>query len=332
MRKAVVFSMALALFGFGSAPAHAITYTTINDPLGVNGTYPMGVSGSNVVGYYRDAAKVAHGFLYDGSTFTTLDDPLASASLKDDGTYALGIDGTTIVGYYTAPHGFYNGFSYDGSTYTKLNYPNANFGETYVTDVSGGKVVGYFAPNPQYNQEFNYKGFVYDGSTYTEVSDPLSITSDGFDYETYVFGIDGQNVVGAYKGADEFFDHGFLYDGSTYTTIDDPLGLSTSVNGISGNLIVGSYFDGSSAIKSFVYDGSTFTTLFDPNSYEYGTYAEDIDGTTVVGYYYGANGLYNGFIAVVPEPSTWLLVASGAIGLIVCAGRARESGAVAQQD
>ena len=37
------------------------TYTTLDDPLGTDGTLPCGVSGSNIVGYYLDASG-AHGF------------------------------------------------------------------------------------------------------------------------------------------------------------------------------------------------------------------------------------------------------------------------------
>jgi hypothetical protein len=38
-------------------------YTTIDDPLAVYGTYVTGVHGNTVVGYYRDAAQVNHGFI-----------------------------------------------------------------------------------------------------------------------------------------------------------------------------------------------------------------------------------------------------------------------------
>ena len=55
----------------------------------------MGVSGSNVVGAYTDSNGISHSFLYDGSTYTTLNDPLAL-----NGTTVTGIDGNTIVGHY----------------------------------------------------------------------------------------------------------------------------------------------------------------------------------------------------------------------------------------
>jgi hypothetical protein len=36
-------------------------------------TYPTGVSGKNVVGFYVDANDILHGFLYNGKGFKTLD-------------------------------------------------------------------------------------------------------------------------------------------------------------------------------------------------------------------------------------------------------------------
>jgi hypothetical protein len=53
-----------------------------------------GINGSNIVGFYTDGYLVSHGFLYNGSTWTTLDMPGAYS------TYAFGIDGNHIVGYY----------------------------------------------------------------------------------------------------------------------------------------------------------------------------------------------------------------------------------------
>ena len=59
--------------------------------------YATGISGGNIVGFYGDDSSSISipNFLYNGSTYTTLDDPLAT-----DGTYVSGIDGNTIVGTY----------------------------------------------------------------------------------------------------------------------------------------------------------------------------------------------------------------------------------------
>jgi probable HAF family extracellular repeat protein len=52
------------------------TYTTIDDPLGIGGSYAAGIN---------DAGQIAggfngHGFLYSNGTFRTLDDPSASTT------------------------------------------------------------------------------------------------------------------------------------------------------------------------------------------------------------------------------------------------------------
>ena len=85
------------------------TYTTL-DPSGSTSTTVIGISGSNVVGYYT-ASGVQHGFLYNGSTYSTLD-PSGSTQ-----TTVTGVSGSNVVGSYVAS-GVKHGFLYNGSTYT----------------------------------------------------------------------------------------------------------------------------------------------------------------------------------------------------------------------
>jgi len=47
----------LSAIGFWASPAVAQTFTTIDDPLGAN-TYPSGISGGNIVGYYTLTVSV----------------------------------------------------------------------------------------------------------------------------------------------------------------------------------------------------------------------------------------------------------------------------------
>ncbi|MCK4658531.1 MAG: PEP-CTERM sorting domain-containing protein [Phycisphaerae bacterium] len=58
------------------------------------------------MGQYYDADWGGHGFLYDGSSWTTLDYPGAIY------THVYGIDGANIVGHYRDASGDYHGFSY----------------------------------------------------------------------------------------------------------------------------------------------------------------------------------------------------------------------------
>src|SRR5437763_17061081 len=75
------------------------TYTTLDDPSANNNTQAFGINASGqIVGQYTDASNHTHGFLYSNGTYTTLDDPSASAT---GGTFALGInDLGQIVGVY----------------------------------------------------------------------------------------------------------------------------------------------------------------------------------------------------------------------------------------
>ena len=92
-------------------------YTLLDVP-GASSTSAYGIDGGNIVGYYSVVVGYnynemfgemhpvyeEHGFIYDGTTYTTLDVPGASA------TYARGIDGNNIVGYYIDGSGNSHGF------------------------------------------------------------------------------------------------------------------------------------------------------------------------------------------------------------------------------
>jgi len=95
------------LFALGSVDAMA-GWTTIDVPgaYGAKPTKAYGIDGSNIVGTYGDASGGQHGFLYNGSSWTTLDMPGASE------TFAHGIDGSNIVGQYFDASGGYHGFVY----------------------------------------------------------------------------------------------------------------------------------------------------------------------------------------------------------------------------
>jgi len=85
--------------------------TTLNDPLGAEGTSALGIDGNNVVGDYVDASDVTHGFLYNGTSYATIDDPLGT-----DGTILEGIEGNSIVEQYVVPNMYgtsTHGFVYD---------------------------------------------------------------------------------------------------------------------------------------------------------------------------------------------------------------------------
>ena len=88
-------------------------------------TDALAVSGNNVVGeyYYYDGIHLTwHGFLYNGTSYTTLVSPGSSW------TQAFGVSGNNVVGYYS-DGSTAHGFLYNGTSYTTLN-PPGSYGAT----------------------------------------------------------------------------------------------------------------------------------------------------------------------------------------------------------
>jgi hypothetical protein len=96
------FSLFLAVIAVVGVAGPARAGFTILDYPGSNQTIAQSVSGGNVAGYYRDGTTY-RGFLYDGTTYTTLD---PTGSLE---TVARSVSGGNVAGYYqdgTGTHGF----------------------------------------------------------------------------------------------------------------------------------------------------------------------------------------------------------------------------------
>ncbi len=131
----------------GSFPFSGGFSTTINDLSSAfsffnfigNTTVANGINNAgDIVGYFQDSSGVVHGFLYNGTTYTTLDDPYASGS-----TEALGINNNgEIVGIFTDSSGRVDGFLYNINTgaWTTLDDPLGING-TYVEGIND------FGPN-----------------------------------------------------------------------------------------------------------------------------------------------------------------------------------------
>jgi hypothetical protein len=175
-------------------------------------------------------------------------------------------------------------------SWTALNMPGAK--STFITGVSGNNIVGYY-----WDASYNTHGCLYNGTTWTTLDKP------GSDY-TEIYGVDGSNLVGSAG------NHGFRYNGTTWTTIDKP-GAWTSINDISGNKLVGSYYDGSYT-HGFLYNGTTWTTLDMPWTTQLDTEIRSISGNNMVGEYWGETG-YQGFLY---DGKTWTTLSMPGADLI----------------
>ncbi|MHC5076620.1 MAG: PEP-CTERM sorting domain-containing protein, partial [Planctomycetota bacterium] len=88
-----------------------------------------------------------------------------------------------------------HGFLYDGSNFSTLDYPGSD--ETYLAGIDGENIVGRYR-----DMDYDNHGFIYNGGVFSILDYPDA-------YDTYTLGIDGDNIVGHYK--DSSGEHGFLY-------------------------------------------------------------------------------------------------------------------------
>ncbi len=284
-------------------PTHAQEFVTVDVP-GALGTAVYGIDGNNIVGYYYDSTT-SHGFLYDGTTFTTLDHPD-----QVFGTAAYGISGNTIVGTYYTGQQFgqvvfvYNhGFTYDtlSQAYTTLDDPLAqSAGATSANGVSGTTVVGDFFDDANVDH-----GFAYTAGVYTTLDDPLGV-------DTVALGIYGNTIVGYYfDGAGNY--HGFSYNGTDYTTLDDPLGAQgTTAYAIQDSTVVGNYVDTDGNGHGYIFDGTNYVTVDEPQAYQPygGTSLSGFSDGKAIGNFNDAAGVAHGFVASTPEPGVYALLAT----------------------
>ncbi|MBV8314476.1 MAG: hypothetical protein JOZ53_06020 [Planctomycetaceae bacterium] len=135
--------LALALLGLMAGvagptqAAPTFDFTTFDVPGGTGTTEALGINNTGqIVGSYGSASG-GHGFLKEGSTYTTLDVPGVFA------TTARGINGTgQIVGEYENGSGLH-GFLKEGSTYTTFDVPGEP--DTVAFGINGaGQIVGLY--------------------------------------------------------------------------------------------------------------------------------------------------------------------------------------------
>jgi hypothetical protein len=297
--KNTILSLLIAVGLIGSARnATALIYpyqfTNLNNPNGANGTTISGISGNKIIGGYNDSNGIDHSFIYNGNNYMPLD--------YGAGTVLTGISGSTIIGNYgpVIGTGFNTpGFIYDGSNFTSLVHPSAVNG-TVPTGVSGTTIVGIY-----YDSNYAYHNFMYDGNTFST----LDYIANGI----FPSGITDSTIFGTYDGG------GFIYDGNNLTTLNHPKAVyGTFPTGVSKGIIVGTYIGENNnngwENYGFIYDGNSFNTVdYGVN----GTIITGISDSTIVGFYDDENNISNGFIAIIPEPSTYALFGFGAIGMLM---------------
>lgn len=223
------------------------TYTTVQDPnagsANGDGTVLTSIFNGEYGGFFT-ANGVNNGFIYNGQTFRTIDDPLGAG-----GTQIFGISGNNIVGTYVDSLGASHGFLYNGSTFTTINDPLANETANLGTSVHGisssGEIVGYYLTG-----NGGYSAFTDVNGGFTTLSDPNAVQSSG---GTFIFGVAGNELVGGYF--DQTEGHGFTYKGSTWTTLNFPGTFTgTYATGVDANgEVVGDYEPTGAYQDAFLY-------------------------------------------------------------------------------
>jgi len=218
------------------------TFKTISYAPGVDTTL-TGISGNLITGIRQDAKGRSHGFIYNGTTFVDVDHPLAgSGSIVDPGgTYLAGISGTTVVGNYVDAAGKQRGFIFDGTTYTTFDKPGSGPERTQLFGISGDTLVGQYDDNGLRNF------FMYTNGVFTDVPDDPSGDPVGSLYFAIGRSSSGQlRFAGANYGPipGGTGQHALFFDGTNFVTITngDPNQITTAY-GVSGNKVVGTYFD-----------------------------------------------------------------------------------------
>jgi hypothetical protein len=301
--KAVFLSSAATLLLICNAGSSQV-FTPLNDPLATGGTYAGGISGQNITGGYS-AGGTVHGFLYNGNTYTTLDDPSAGSG----GTHLEQIAGNNIVGYYADSSQITHGLIYNISSgiWTTLDDPLGNSSEAIGVSATGDVVGSYTSTAVPHTGH----GFIYSNDTFTTIDDPAA---NGSLLGTQAFGIYGNSIVGSYYNSSDA-SFGFVYSGGNFTPINDAVSgaSNTTAHGISGAIIVGSYQAGG-ITNGYFYNGTSFTTLDDPLATT-STMPLSADGSNIVGGYTDATGTH-GFVTSVPEPISASYLAFGTLILL----------------
>jgi len=233
----------------GFVTSDGTNFLTIYGPQGNSGAGAnlVAINGSTVLGLYNDVnSGIGYGFTTsDGTNYSIIYGPQGSNGI---GTYPSGISGGVIYGTYTDTntqnlYGFTTANNTNYSTYFGPQGPSQGVGS--IVGVDKGLVVGTYVDT---NSFATYGFTTKNGKQYSPIYGPLG---------TNGFGI--FNLVGASLGkiAGNYTDgsnsHGFIYDGTNYANVDFPGALAgtTTVNGISGTTLFGSYLDQDSLPHGF---------------------------------------------------------------------------------
>lgn len=302
VHAAVVGALALGTMG----PAGAYTIARYLEP-GAQSTAFWDVNNAGtIVGYSTFASGPTRGFVFDGSTYTTV---VGLAGYTH--SFASGIsDSGVVVGGSTNDDGTGVGFVLSGGSYTSFAVAGADFTQLRAISPNGRYLAGYYS-----NAAVVAQGFVFDNTLGT-----LQLIGAGGNDFTIAQGVDDLGVV---VGSDRILDDitgallsapGFIFDSATATRTDHttPGYDRTSFRAIDSAGTIAGWMVGADVV-GFT-GGPLGRELL---TVDFQTFVEgNNDAGTLVGTYTDADGNSGAFIAFnVPEPAS-LALALGALALL----------------
>jgi len=207
--------------------------SVFTDATGIN-------NAGHVVGTYYSSNGVRRGYVFDGSTYTTIDFPGAAH------TFIFGINGSdSTAGSYTTQSGGgqWHGLAGSGGSFTVFDFPGRETDGRAIN--AAGQIVGVYNNGPGTPDT----GYLKIENAYTAVAFPGA-------QHTYAFGInDAGTISGTYAAPDGL--HGFILAGGTFSVINFPGANQTFVGGINNqNKAVGWSKRGTNPTHGFLVSGT----------------------------------------------------------------------------
>ena len=274
--------MATCLFG-AVAFAQTDTFTSITYP-GANMTHAQGINDAgDIVGTYRDAGNLYHGFLLSGGKFTSIDFPGAKQ------TWAMGINSHGDISGYYGLDGVQHGFLLSKGKFTALDCPGDGVTVIYGINTAGD-MAGYFAPSGGKPSQ----GLLWSGGT-CKLSEyhPESARR----VMTMYFGINDAGTLAGHGSTDGGFSTGLVYRKGTFDRVDHGSGgfvVNWGINNAGD--VVGLFNNSTGGNRGFLLRNGRFTAIDFPGALATAVYGLNNAGQ-VVGAYWDTNGWMQGYVA-----------------------------------
>ncbi|HZI57040.1 MAG TPA: hypothetical protein VFF39_09710 [Verrucomicrobiae bacterium] len=263
-------------------PAGNFRFQNIDVP-GASATLVGGLNNrGQMVGFYRDAAKVVHGYFQDGTDIQEITFPNAHK------TFPAAINNAgEITGSYSDGVRFH-GFTLERGVFTTVDFPGAAF--TNISDLNDrGDLVGLYL-----DTSGGFHGFTLDKNGFTSFDDPAATFPSP---STQAFGINNRKVVNGDSVDANGNSNAFVLAHGVFHSVNVPGAVSTALLGLNdSNDQVGNYIDQAGVTHGFLQRGDHFTT-FDFPGVSTTLPFQINDPGTIVGLFIDNQGAIHSFLA-----------------------------------